>query len=80
VGRLYAAWTHHLQGETGISLFDEVALGNDLQAACAGALAQPSASGLSPEERLERIKELRQKGAITDREYEEKRAEVIKAL
>jgi hypothetical protein len=79
-GRLYAAWTRHKQG-TGVTLFDEVALANDIQAACAAAAVQrPPSAGEGVEERLQRLQQLRQKGLISDQEYETKRGEVLANL
>lgn len=78
-GRVYSAWTRRGRSAT---LFDEVALANDITAACAAA-AGPSASGttsLSPEARLERLQGLRQKGLISDIEYETKRNEILAEL
>ena len=80
LGRLYASWTRYLQGDSRVTLFDEVALGNDLQAACAAVSATPSVDRITPEERLQRLEDLRQRGLITEQEYESKRAEILTSL
>ena len=49
----------------------------------AGAAAAPSAqppAAQDPEERLRRLKDLRDKGLITPEEYETKRQEILKGL
>jgi predicted RNA-binding Zn-ribbon protein involved in translation (DUF1610 family) len=80
LGRLYASWTGYFQGDSNVTLFDEVALGNDLQAACAAASVVSSAGPPAPEERLHRLEALREKGLVTEQEYESKRAEIISGL
>jgi Short C-terminal domain len=78
-GRSYMAWSR--QGK-GITLFDEVALSNDIQAACAA--ATPSVASAPPslpiEQRLERLQILRQKGLLSDEEYDVKRKDILAEL
>lgn len=80
-GRAYAALTREREG-FGITVFDEVALSNDIQAACAaghGPIAS-SAGSLTVEERLQRLQTLHLKGLLSAEEYQMKRSELLKAL
>jgi hypothetical protein len=63
-------------------MFDEVALANDIQAACAAASSgSVTASGtLSIEQRLERLESMRQRTLISDQEYAAKRKEILSEL
>jgi len=78
-GRNYASWTRRGKGST---VFDEVALANDIQAACAAASASsaPIAMALTVEQRLERLQLLRQRALISDQEYDAKRKEILAEL
>ena len=75
LGRLYAEWTRHRQG-TNVTLFDEVALANDLQAACAAAATQQ----VTPERRLQSLEGLREAGLLSEQEYQAKRKEIVDQL
>lgn len=71
-GRLHASWGRHLQGAPGVTTFDEVALANDIQAACAAAIASaPEAATV--ESRLEKLASLFERGLITEIEHRERR-------
>jgi len=78
-GRAFASATR--QGR-GVTVFDEVALSNDIQAACAAAqphaFAQPST--LTLEQRLLRLEELRSKSLITQEEFDSKRSQILAEL
>lgn len=80
LGRYYSNLTRNQQG---VTIFDEVALSNDIGAACAGAAAStPQTSGVastksSVEERLTKLLELKSKGLINEQEYESKRARIL---
>lgn len=79
-GRRYSALTRQSGGTT---VFDEVALSNDLNAAAAGAAApavqaQPLAASL--EDRLERLRVLAEKGTITDEEHRTRRADLLREV
>ena len=80
LGRYYSNLTR--QG-SGVTLSDEVALMNDLNAASAGATAKPTfnedqpANKQSVEERLARLLELKSKGMIDDQEFVEKKKEIL---
>ncbi|MGV8900311.1 MAG: hypothetical protein ACOH2B_13855 [Burkholderiaceae bacterium] len=80
-GRAYSNLTRDKKGNT---VFDEVALMNDINAACAAAsvntvLAQ--SASLTPtktiEERLRTLSELKEKGLIESAEHEKRRIEIL---
>jgi len=72
VGRGYANMTRE---QKGVTIFDEMALANDISAATAGAVAARPAT--SVEGRLQELETLRAKGLITDAEYAAKRQRLI---
>ena len=78
-GRHYSNLTRQRQG---VTIFDELALSNDIAAACAGAVTAPL--GVQPsgalEERLQRLSDLRSSGVITDAEYRERRSELLREV
>jgi hypothetical protein len=79
LGRAYSNLTRSSQG---VTLFDEVALMNDINAACGGvALAgkgEPAALAKgSIEERLARLGELRVQGLIDEEEYSARRQRIL---
>jgi hypothetical protein len=78
LGRVYAAKVRK-SGQVG--LFDEVALMNDINAACAAASLTPpqpvTSSSSSIEERLSRLGELKAKGLIDVREYAQRRQQIL---
>jgi len=75
IGRAYATLTRE-QGK--VTLFDEVALSNDISAATAGAgAATPTQLAASVEERLQALEILRSKGLVSADEYAEKRKRLI---
>jgi hypothetical protein len=74
-GRAYSALTRESKGAT---LFDEVALMNDIQAATAGASIAPAqSSGATIESRLAQLESLRTKGLVSDTEYQERRTKIL---
>lgn len=85
LGREYSNLTRDSKG---VSLFDEVALSNDINAACAGATRhQPPASGgsLPPsagslESRLSRLADLQSRGLLSAQEFQEQRARILQEL
>jgi hypothetical protein len=78
-GRSYASWSRRGRSAT---VFDEVALANDIQAACAAAstLSTPATVALTVEQRLERLESLRQRALISDQEYDAKRKDILAEL
>lgn len=80
LGRAYSNLTRNRQG---VTTFDEVALMNDINAACAaaGTVTPRPATGVEAiEARLRQLQDLRTKGLISEAEYEEKRASVVSEL
>ncbi len=89
LGRIYSNLARDAKG---VTIFDEVALMNDINAVCGGAtnitgtpvsnITQPlpsstPATSLSIEERLNKLSELREKGLINEQEYEEKKKKIL---
>lgn len=81
LGRTYSNLT---RDKKGVTLFDEVALMNDINAAAGGASspsAPPAASGPGEhgtiEARLAKLVTLRNQGLITEQEYETKRQRIV---
>lgn len=84
MGRAYSNLTRDKKGNT---LFDEVALMNDINAACAAAGTSPKAQLLTSvssektiEERLGTLSQLKHKGLIEQSEYEKRRAEILGSI
>lgn len=80
LGRRYSAMTRDNKGNT---LFDEVALMNDINAACAAAAASQSSSASrsteiqSVESRLRTLEDLKSKGLIGEAEAAKRRDQII---
>lgn len=85
LGRIYS---NHTRNKKGVTLFDEVALMNDITAAVGSATVIASQKGghlhsavsesrSSIEERLARLEALRKGGHITDDEYSARRREIL---
>lgn len=78
LGRAYSNLTRDRKG---VTVFDEVALSNDISAACAAAsVRSASVASSSPEERLNKLAELRQKGLVSDEEYHSRRTRILEEL
>jgi hypothetical protein len=68
-----------------MTLFDEVALMNGINAACAGANTAPpsvveTSNFYTIEDRVVKLSELKQKGLLKEQEYEERRREIINEI
>lgn len=75
IGRILSNLTRNRRG---VTLFDEVAISNDISAACAGAVApRPKAT---VETRLIHLAELKTKGLIDDEEYSSRRREILQDI
>jgi hypothetical protein len=61
-----------------VTVYDEMALSNELAAAASGAPMRPAPQ--SVEQRLERLEALREKGLVSDEEYAKKRQEILDSL
>jgi hypothetical protein len=77
-GRHYSSVSRENKGAT---IFDEVALKNDLDAATAGAVTVAAPATPSPvipvADRLRQLDGLRSQGLITDAEYQARRAKIL---
>lgn len=81
LGRVYSNLTRNKKG---VTIFDEIALMNDINAACAGATtvdSPPKTTYEQPrqpiEERLARLAELKTKGLIDETEYNARRQKIL---
>jgi len=79
LGRAYSNLTRNKKG---VTVFDEVALMNDINAACAGAAVlnlptKPTTNAHSIEDRLMKLSDLRSKGLIDEREYNASRQRIL---
>lgn len=72
LGRNYSAMTRDSKS---VTIFDEMALSNDISAACAGASATVAPSRI--EERLAKLEELKSKNLITTEEYKSQRQRLL---
>jgi len=79
LGRIYSDL---IRNDSGVTAFDEIALMNDINAACAGATfisnhPEQKVRLQSFEERLEKLKELKTKGLIDENEYKLKKQSIL---
>jgi Short C-terminal domain len=79
LGRAYSNLTRN---QKGVTLFDEVALMNDINAACGAkvSLADSTSPKRIPEpveQRLQKLAQLKQSGLIDDQEYSAKRSRIL---
>jgi hypothetical protein len=79
LGRVYSNLTRNNKG---VTIFDEVALMNDINAATAGATSQvttvpPEVPSMSVKARLAELSELKASGLIDEQEYAAKRQKII---
>ncbi len=80
LGRYYSNLTRDNKGNT---LFDEVALMNDINAACAAANVTPTLNPTSlnsVESRLRTLDDLKDKGLINTAEYDKRRSEIMSSI
>jgi hypothetical protein len=81
LGRVYSNLTRNKKG---VTVYDEMALMNDLNAASAGAPAAATSAPMrhiaSVEERVKLLNKLRTNGLITDREFESRRRKILDDL
>jgi hypothetical protein len=86
LGREYSNLT---QNRRGVTVFDEVALSNDIGAATAGAFKQARADSRAPapvpesrsvEARLAKLVDLKSKGLIDESEYASRRSEILREI
>lgn len=80
LGRMYSNLTRN---KTGVTLFDEVALMNDINAAGAGmasVLNRKPTTEKTIEERLATLSELRAKELISEQEYSAKKQKILEEI
>jgi hypothetical protein len=77
IGRNYAFLCRDMEC---VTIFDEVALMNDLQAASAGSSKSLKDQSLSIEERLHRLEQLMLNGYLTKEQYELKKSKILDDL
>jgi hypothetical protein len=83
LGRAYSNLTRNKKG---VTVYDEMALMNDIGAATAGAGAKSTPVAAAPvsttsvEDRLKRLDELRNKGVINDQEWSERRQKILSEI
>lgn len=79
LGRAYSSLTRESKG---VTVFDEVALSNDIGAACAGATASVPAAAprQNPEARLEQLAALRTRGLVDEDEYQAERRRILSEI
>ena len=77
LGRIYANLVRNNKGH---SIFDEVMLMNDINAACAATqavVANAAIPDVSTEARLRRLQSLREQGLLDAAEYDQRRKEIL---
>jgi ribosome-binding protein aMBF1 (putative translation factor) len=78
LGRRYSNLTRNKRG---VTIFDEVALSNDINAACAGTTNIHENKSAKPDQtielRLQRLADLKAKGLIDDEEYAARREKIL---
>ncbi len=74
LGRVYSNSTRNNKG---VTIFDEVALMNDINAACAGASVVAAQSQINPAEQIQSLLNLMNSGVITQQEFQRAKANII---
>jgi hypothetical protein len=79
LGRELADLSRRYQGISGVTIFDELALMNDINAACAASPSLSTKREISQtlEERLAKLSELKEKNLLNEREYNERRQKIL---
>lgn len=82
LGRKYSEVTRQIQnGNKSVTIYDEMALMNDINAACAAAYSQvpmQTKPYVEPiEERLNKLNKLKDSNLIDDQEYQERRRKIL---
>lgn len=80
MGRTYSNLT---RDNKGVTIFDDVALSNDINAACAAAGAPQTQNAAAPhsvDSRLSRLVDLHRKGLIDDGELQAQRSRILREL
>jgi hypothetical protein len=77
LGRTYSNLTRNRKG---VAVYDEGALSNDINSACAAAIPPSSPLPSSPEERLAKLTDLRSRGVVNEEEYQAQRRRILNEL
>jgi hypothetical protein len=80
LGRVYSNMTRERKG---VTLFDEIALLNDINAACAAASVSQHVAAIPPqsvEERLRVLVQLRDGAMIDETEYDKQRRQILESI
>jgi len=80
LGRKYSAISREFhQGDRTVTIVDEVVLMNDINAACAGAVRNSTGieAAMAVEQRLAKLAHLKEKGLLTDEEYNQQRQRLL---
>lgn len=82
LGRVYSNLTRDRKG---ITVFEEVAVMNDINAACAAATAQSTSApapsvAANAEDRLRTLTDLKAKGLIDEMEYAKRKGEILSSI
>lgn len=78
LGRIYSNLT---RDSNGVTTVDEIALMNDINAACAAASSiNPLSTSQSIEDRLNNLSNLLEKGVISQLEYDSRRKEILDSI
>ena len=81
LGRAYAEISRSFVGDPAITIYDEMSVMNDINAACAAASnpnqARNSSVLINIEERLLNLQNLKKRGLIDDSEYDSKRKRIL---
>ncbi len=82
MGRQFSNLTRNNKG---VTVFDEIALSNDINAACAGATViyqhqKDETGALGTESRLVKLTDLKKRGIVTEDEYSRQRQQIIDSL
>jgi hypothetical protein len=84
LGRRYSELTRQAQsGNKSITIYDEMALMNDINAACAAAMnfsIHQNTRTESVEERLAKLNSLKEKGLIDEQEFQTQRQNILKEI
>jgi hypothetical protein len=76
--RLGRVYSNLARNSKGVTVFDEVALMNDINTVCAGSGKNNGSPSL--DSRLEKLADLKQKGFVTGAEYEERRRKLLEEI
>ncbi len=84
LGREYSGYTRKFQGSGGVTIYDEVAIMNDINAACANSVSYQNEFNQEVEssikQRLKNLTELKAKNLINEQEFNERREKILNEI